>query len=238
MRTPPNERLTSDIAEDRQARSASGPERKCVLSGTHGGRGDLLRLAISPDGDVLFDPRAKAPGRGAWLGVSRGELEQAIAKKKLRGALARAFKGAALSVPDDLPERIDNGLFRNLTERLGLEMRAGHLILGTEKIATAARKGEVHWLGHAADASADGTSKLDQAWRVGSDAEGSDLKGVRLLLDREALSVALGRANVVHLALVDRGAAERVELALARLTRFRGEAEASHGDDEDMTKEV
>ena len=152
MRTPPNERLTSDIAEDRQARSASGPERKCVLSGTHGGRDDLLRLAISPDGDVLFDPRAKAPGRGAWLGVSRGELEQAIAKKKLRGALARAFKGAALSVPDDLPERIDNGLFRNLTERLGLEMRAGHLILGTEKIAAAARKGEVHWLGHAADA--------------------------------------------------------------------------------------
>lgn len=237
MRTPPNERLTSDIAEASRPGKA-GPERRCILSGEHGERGDLLRLAVSPDGDVLFDVNAKAPGRGAWLGVSRAELERAIAGKKLRGALARAFKGAPLNVPDDLPERIETGLYRALTERLGLEMRAGHLILGTEKIAAAARGGEVRWLGHAADASADGTSKLDQSWRVGSDAEGSDLKGLRLPLDREALSVALGRANVVHVALVDRGAAERVDTALARLARFRGAGQSAQDDDKDMTKEV
>lgn len=254
MRTPPNERLTSDIAEDaRPGKPGSGkacPERKCILSGEHGARDELLRLAISPTGDVLFDSQAKAPGRGAWIGVSRTELEQAIAKKRLRGALARAFKGAPLDVPEDLPERIENGLLRSLNDRLGLEMRAGHLILGTEKIAAAARGGEVHWLGHAADASADGTAKLDQAWRVGSDAQGSSLKGSRLPLDREALSVALGRANVVHLALVDAGAAARVATAFGRLNRFRGAAaphpggadrapDAADGDDEkNVMKEV
>lgn len=238
MRTPPNERLTSDIADtSRPGKSGPGkacPERKCILSGEHGAREDLLRLAISPAGEVLFDAQAKAPGRGAWIGVSRAELEQAIARKRLRGALARAFKGAPLDVPGDLPERIEKGLLRALTDRMGLEMRAGYLILGNAKIAAAARGGEVRWLGHAADASADGAAKLDQGWRVGSDAEGSSLKGERLPLDREALSVALGRANVVHLALIDPGAARRIETALARLNRFRGAA-APHPGGADST---
>jgi hypothetical protein len=41
-----------------------------------------------------------------------------------------------------------------------------------------------------------------------------------LPLDRAALSVALGRENVVHLALCNGAAAERVEGALARLLQY------------------
>jgi predicted RNA-binding protein YlxR (DUF448 family) len=70
-----------------------------VLSGEHDARDGLIRLAISRDGDVLPDVLARAPGRGAWIGVTRGELETAMAKGKLKGALARAFKGAALRIP-------------------------------------------------------------------------------------------------------------------------------------------
>ncbi len=33
MRTPPNESLSSDIADTPQARKASEPERRCILSG-------------------------------------------------------------------------------------------------------------------------------------------------------------------------------------------------------------
>jgi predicted RNA-binding protein YlxR (DUF448 family) len=179
-----------------------------------------VRLAISPDGLVLPDVNAKAPGRGAWLGVSRGELETALAKGKLKGALARAFKGAQLTIPDGLPQRIEDGLTRAFLDRLGLEMRAGHLILGSERIAEHARGGAVELLLHASDASADGSRKLDQAWRVGSDAEGSGRAGVTLPLDRAALSVAMGRDNVVHMALADPAAAARVSLALSRLMHF------------------
>ena len=82
--------------------------------------------------------------------------------------------------------------------------------------------GKVAALYHAADASDDGSRKLDQAWRVGSDAEGTGLAGVRLPLDRAALSVALGRDNVVHLALADRASAERVAIPLRRLQTFLG----------------
>jgi len=228
MRTPRNERLGSDSP-------AGGPERKCILSGRTGSRGSLIRLAISPEGDVLPDVNARAPGRGAWIGVSRGDLENALAKGTLRGALARSFKGTPISVPPDLPDRIEAALVRALTDRLGLELKSGNLLLGSDRIEEKARMGRVTWLAHAADASEDGSRKLDQAWRVGSECEGSSLAGMRLPLDREAVSVALGRDNVVHLALTDRAAAQRIALPLQRLLHFQGRTEAC-GIDEDLRK--
>jgi predicted RNA-binding protein YlxR (DUF448 family) len=218
MRNPHNERLGSD-------RSAPGPERKCILSGGHAARDALIRLAVSPDGLVLPDALARAPGRGAWIGVSRADLEIALAKGKLKGALARAFKGAPLTIPNDLPERIEAALTRAFTDRLGLETRAGKLLTGSDRIAESARAGKVAWLAHAADAAEDGSRKLDQAWRVGQEAEGTGLRGVTLPLDRAALSVALGRDNVVHLALTDKAAAARLTEPLQRLFRYLGSPE-------------
>jgi predicted RNA-binding protein YlxR (DUF448 family) len=202
-----------------------------VLSGRTHARDELLRLALSPDGEVLPDARAKAPGRGAWIGVTRGELADALANGKFKAALARAFKTGQLSIPDDLPERAEQALLRAFLDRLGLEMRSGKLILGSDRIAGEARMGKVAALYHAADASEDGSRKLDQAWRVGSDAEGTGAAGLRLPLDRAALSVALGRDNVVHLALADRASAERVAIPLRRLLNFVGAAPASGESD-------
>ena len=226
MRTPNNERLTPDIAERRKARTSepaeSCPERRCILTGEHGSRAALVRLAVSPDGLVLPDAHAKAPGRGAWIGVTRDELEVALAKGKLKAALARSFKTNTLDIPANLSTRIEDALRRAFTERLGLEMRSGALILGTDRIAEAARNGAVALLLHASDASEGGRKKLDQAWRVGQDREGSGERGTILPLDRAALSVALGRDNVVHLALGDNKAAERIRTPLQRLLHFLG----------------
>ena len=228
MRNPRNEPLgLPDTAGG--AGSGDGPERRCVLSGLTAGRDDLVRLAISPDGDVLPDALARAPGRGAWIGASRAELEAALANGKLKAALSRAFKGTSLAIPADLPALTENALRKALLDRLGLEMRAGRLILGSDRIAGEARDGGIAALYHAADASEDGSRKLDQAWRVGMAAEGSGLCGTRLPLDRAALSVALGRDNVVHLALTDQTSAERVATPLKRLLTFLGAAEAADG---------
>lgn len=229
MRTPNNERVSSDISGRPEAwTSAPGKscaERKCILSGKVAPRDRLVRLAVSPPDEdgaslVLPDPLAKAPGRGAWLGTTKAELASAMDAGKLRGALARAFRGAKLSVPDNLPDRIEQGLSKLLLDRLGLEMRAGRLILGSDRIAEQARSGRVALLLHASDASEDGRKKLDQAWRVGRDAEGSGDRGIVLPLDRAALSVALGRDNVVHMALADDSSAGRVQQILARLMHF------------------
>ena len=207
------------------------PERRCVISGETCPQAQLIRLALSPDGDVLPDIFGKAPGRGAWIGVNRTELESALANGKLRGGLARAFKQNSMTIPADLPEQIAQGLKKALLDRLGLELRIGSLILGSQKIADNTRAGKTQLVCHASDASEGGMSKLDQAWRVGTDQEGSGLRGMRLPLDRETLSVALGRENVVHFAIRDAASVDRVRASLDRLQHFSA---AENADKTDM----
>lgn len=96
------------------------------------------------------------------------------------------------------------------------------MVTGGERIDAAARSGKVALLLHAADAGEDGNRKLDQALRVGSDAEGTDLKGLVIAAPRTILSSALGRENVVHVAVTDPGAAKRVGDMLSRWHRFIG----------------
>jgi predicted RNA-binding protein YlxR (DUF448 family) len=194
----------------------------------------LIRLAISPDGDVLPDPQAKAPGRGAWIAPDRAALETAMSDGHLKKALLRAFKGgpegARLSYSDNLAQQIEDALTRTLLDRLGLELRGGNIVLGSAKLAEHARAGRIALLLHASDSSEDGRKKLDQAWRVGTDQEGTGMRGIVLPLDREALSVALGRENVVHLGVsgqsdgpqISKTASGRVGQAVTRLSRFLG----------------
>ena len=230
MRDPRNEQLDAAFDGD----DASGPVRSCILTRVRAPRDTLIRLALAPDGRVLPDVRAKAPGRGAWIGVTRAEL--AVSGKKLRGQLSRAFKTSALDVPDDLATLVATALERDALDRLGLESRSGTVLTGSERIADAARAGRLQALYHAADASADGCRRLAQAWRVGSDREGSDLRGLVLPLPRPILSLALGRENVVHIGVTDRHAAKRLGDALGRWLYFIGPDQtmapcetASHG---------
>ena len=192
--------------------------RTCVLTRAHGTRDSLIRLALGPDGAVAPDIRARAPGRGAWIGVTKPELETALAKGKLKGALSRAFKTQAVAVPDELASQIEAQLERAFLDRLGLEARAGTLLTGSDRIEQAARAGQIHMLLHAGDAAEDGNRRLDQAWRMGD----GPARGLVLAVPRAILSVALGRENVVHVALTDRSAAARISHALTRWRGFIG----------------
>jgi predicted RNA-binding protein YlxR (DUF448 family) len=207
-------------------RGSEDTVRTCVLSGRKDSRDNLIRLALGPDGQVAPDVRAKAPGRGAWIGVDRATLEAAIDKGRLGKALTRAFK-QAVQVPTDLAEQIEKALERAALDRLGLEARAGELLTGSERIVDAARKGTVELLVHARDAASDGSRKLDQALRVGLGVEGSDLQGLVIPASRAILSMALGRENVVHLALVAPAAAARVSQALSRWRGYIGRDDGS-----------
>ena len=208
-RKTPNENLDS-------------PVRRCILTGERAEQRLLIRLALGPDGQVAPDIHGKVPGRGAWIGVPAEEIEAARAKGKLAGLLKRAFKVSELSVPDDLVDRIRFGLENATLDRLGLEARSSNLLAGAEKVDAAARSGAVALLLHASDASDDGASKRDQSWRVGLEEEGSGRKGMRLPVDRDRLSAALGRSNSVHVAITDAKAAERVKHHLDRWLYFIG----------------
>ena len=236
MRNPRND----DLALADEERHV--PERTCVLTRRKATKEELIRLALGPDGTVAPDVRARAPGRGAWIGVNRAELDEANAKGKLKGALQRAFKTNDVHVPADLGERIERALRQATLDRLGMEARASNLINGSDRVETAARSGKVHMLLHAADAGGDGRRSLDQAWRVG----GGDSQGVIFPEGRTILSMALGRENVVHAALTDPAAASRVRHALARWRAFTGPDRGLEGGEpalrtgsaeEDLTKE-
>ncbi len=224
MRKLPNETPSKPL--DR------APHRKCILTGESFPQEALVRLALSPDDGIAPDVRAKAPGRGAWISVDRNALEQAQAKGALKGALSRAFKTGKLDIPDDLAALVENALERATLDRLGLEARGGMLLTGSEKIETAARQGDLQMLLHAADAGRDGSSKLDQAWRVGSDREGQDVRGQILPVDRQALSVALGRQNVVHIGITDHRAAGRISHMLDRWRHFIGSDKVGGASDD------
>ena len=210
MRNPRNESAAVD--------TCSQPERTCILTRRKGTKDELIRLALGPDGTVAPDVRARAPGRGAWIGVGRAELDEANSKGKIKTALQRAFKSNAVTVPTDLGERTEAALRQYALDRLGMEARASNLVTGSERVETAARSGKVHLLIHAADAGEDGCRALDQAWRVG----GGERQGLIFPEPRTILSLALGRENVVHVALTDPAAASRVAHALARWRAFTG----------------
>ena len=214
LRTSPNDLLA--VA----GKQAHVPERTCVLTRRKGPPDKFIRLALGPDGQVAPDVRARAPGRGAWVSVGRAELDSANVKGRLKGALARAFKSNGLLVAPDLGERIEQALRRQALDRLGMEARSGTLITGADRIENAARAGKVELLIHAADAAEDGRRKLDQALRVGSRSGGASPQGVVFPEERTILSMALGRENVVHIALTDRAAASRVSHALSRWRAF------------------
>ena len=221
MRNPQNDELALADKEPHV------PERTCVLSRRKGTRDELIRLALGPDGTVAPDVRARAPGRGAWIGVTRAELDAANVKGKLKAALQRAFKTNEVKVPADLGEKIAQALRQTALDRLGMEARAGNLINGSDRVETAARSGKVHLLLHAADAGEDGNRALDQAWRVG----GGGPQGMIFPEGRTILSMALGRENVVHAALTDPAAASRVSHALARWRAFNGPDRGPEGGD-------
>ena len=217
------------------------PERTCILTRRKGTKDELIRLALGPAGEVAPDVRARAPGRGAWIGVTRAELDEANAKGKLKGALQRAFKSSTVALPADLGERTEAALRQAALDRLGMEARSGNLINGSERVETAARSGRVAMLIHAADAGEDGRKKLDQAWRVG----GGGTQGMIFPEPRTILSMALGRENVVHVALTDPAAASRVQHVLRRWRAFTdpdcgpegGKPTLRNGSAKELTKE-
>ena len=74
--------------------------RTCILSREESPREGLIRLVLSPEGEVLPDIRAKAPGRGAWISVDKAGLAASRDKGRLKGALSRSFRtGDLLMLP-------------------------------------------------------------------------------------------------------------------------------------------
>jgi hypothetical protein len=186
--------------------------RRCIVTGEVLPEGRLMRFVADPDGQVVPDVEAKLPGRGLWVASERALVERAVAKQ----LFARAAK-APLKADAGLAGRAEELLAKRMLSQLGLALRAGEAILGHDAIERALRSdAPPAIIVEASEAAPDGKRKLQAAalangvvpFVIGCFSSGD-------------LSLALGRANVVHAALKPGGKAERLIFDAGRLSGFR-----------------
>ena len=190
------------------------PERRCILSHQSGPVDGLVRLVLDPEGNLVPDVAAKLPGRGVWIAADgplvRRELESGHLVKAASRSLKMALKPSAVS--EGLVENMIMLLSKRCLDRMGLEQRAGNLVTGFDKIKSALGKkatGEPALLLAATDGAADGRQKMKSI-------VGADVPLVEIF-DREQLSAALGRENVVHVLLLKSGGTEKLKTDIGRL---------------------
>ena len=162
--------------------------------------GDMLRFVVGPDGTIVPDLARKLPGRGAWIGATRADLETALKKK----AFARAFKGKGTAGPELIP-LIDDLLARDALGALSLANKAGRVVTGAVKVQSHLSNGDVGVLLHASDARPDGVRKLNGFARQVEAARLPQVEPQVAIIDcfpGAELDLALGRSNVVHAALL------------------------------------
>lgn len=189
--------------------------RLCAVTRAERPVEDLIRFVVAPDGTITPDLARRLPGRGVWLTADRGSLEAGIKAR----AFARSLK-RPVQVAPDLVDRVELLMVKRMTDALALANKAGLAVTGFDKIEETLGKGEVALLVHGADAAKDGRGKLDRKFLA---IQGDRGRSAPIFDDLtiEQLSLAMGRSNVVHAALIYGGVTERFTIEAGRLRRFR-----------------
>jgi len=202
----------TEHSETRQGQAA-GTVRRCAVTRAHRSKDALIRFVLGPDGTVVPDLKEKLPGRGVWLTAAHDTVAEAVARKVFSRALKADAKPA-----DDLADQVDRRLAEAALGALAMANKAGEVVFGHAKVEEALGTGHVIALIHAADAAEDGCRKLDGKARAVSG--GLGIPAIRVF-NADELSLASGRSNVIHAALIQGGAARKFLAAASRVERFR-----------------
>ena len=189
-----------------------GRERLCAATREVRPVGELIRFVAGPDG-VVPDVKRKLPGRGLWITASRKALADAVARK----AFARGFK-RDVRVPADLAALTERLLVQSALDALAIAGKAGLAPAGFAKVEAALMRDRVVALLHASEAAADGVKKLTGVLKSRPDVD--RITAIRAF-DSAQLDLALGRANVVHAALLAGPTSDTFLARFQRLERFR-----------------
>jgi len=218
--------------QDHGGHGAEETVRACALTRARRPKDELIRFVLGPDGTVVPDLKEKLPGRGVWLTAAH----DIVADAAKRNVFARALKTQA-KVPEGLAAQVEKRLAEAALSALALANKAGEAVFGNAKVEEAIAGGRALALIHAKEAAEDGCRKLDGKAR--GMAEGRPVPTIRAF-SADELGLASGRANVIHAALIQGGAARNVLAAASRLERYRkGRAAfaSQNGSDTDTDKE-
>jgi predicted RNA-binding protein YlxR (DUF448 family) len=217
---------------DRGPRTKSGTERMCAVTRQVAPIDDLIRFVLSPTGEVVPDLKRKLPGRGLWVSLSHATVTEA----GRRNVFAKSFK-RAVQVPKTLADDIDRLMVRGLLDALAMAAKAGQVVSGFSKVEQAIDEGQAVGLIHASDGAADGIRKLNGRLAARMQANSADSADFPVVsaLSTDELDLALGRANVVHAALLAGPASKTFLTRCQTLGRFRITAGSkTTGTDKDL----
>jgi predicted RNA-binding protein YlxR (DUF448 family) len=206
---------------DAGPRRQAGPDRLCIATRSVRPVDDLIRFVAGPDG-LVPDLKRRLPGRGVWVTARRQTVLEAVR----RGAFKRSLK-SDVRVPVDLPDLVDRLMHRAALDALAIAQKAGEVVCGFAKTEAAIGRSEVSALLHASEASQDGLAKLAAAMKRRHGGNADNLPRIHSFSSAD-LDLALGRANVVHAALLAGRAGETFLTRWRELERFRN-AEAVEG---------
>jgi uncharacterized protein len=200
------------------------PERTCIVTRTKGLPEDMIRFVVGPGAIVVPDIRRKLPGRGVWVTARAGYVAEAVKRQ----AFSRGFKTKVVAL-ESLAAEIEAFLTTDCLQAFSLASKAGQVVSGFTKVEEAIASGAIAGLVHAAECGADGRRKLGQSLRR---RYGDERARPRVELFRSGqLDLALGRANVIHAALIEGPTSEGFLERCRKLTLYRSGspgAESAH----------
>lgn len=190
-----------------------GSERTCVGCREATDPGELERFVML-EGQLVYDMRRRAPGRGAWVHARPQCVERAV-----RGGFGRSFKhkieGAQVA---QLVRGLREGIERRVIEALQVEVRCGQASMGADAVAEGLRARRIAAVLVAQDA---GRSTRERAEHQAAQAEVPVIE----LWDGARLGALFGRESVVLVGIGDRARAERLAQdckSLVNLAAFEG----------------
>ena len=185
--------------------------RTCIVSRAALPEEQLIRFVAAPDGTVVPDLKHRLPGRGAWVEAKFSAVATAERKK----LFARALKMPVQTSPD-LAERIEVLLTRRALDQLGMGYSQGRVVVGATKVDNAARAGGLGLVLFAKDGAPDSRRKLLKALKASPGSVPWLYEGFTVA----QMSLALGRANVVHAGVATGRSAAALLAGLRRLDDY------------------
>ena len=174
----------------------------------------LVRVVLTPDGEVVVDLAGGAFGRGAWLHARPGCLQAAAPR-----GLSKSFKAEIRTQAPSLAAALGEAANRRIRSLLSGASGARKLAIGSDAVERALGAGEAHLVVVASDARA----AADSARVRAAIAEGRAIAWGT----KELLGTALDRGETGVVAVLDGGLAQALhraaQLLLVNLTDSKRE---------------
>ena len=82
------------------------PVRQCMGCSEHKPKRELIRVVLSPEGEISLDPVGKKPGRGAYICKDKKCLQKARKSRRIDRSLD-------CEIPDEIYDRLEAELAEN-----------------------------------------------------------------------------------------------------------------------------